>query len=95
MKPDKQQVFSINDNEQFNVAALHIFRHQAKKCTVYADFIAGLGIDSESVSTINQIPFLPIQFFKSHRILSTADDVQVTFTSSGTTFTAILLTIRY
>jgi hypothetical protein len=85
MKPDKQQVFSINDNEQFNVAALHIFRHQAKKCTVYADFIAGLGIDSESVSTINQIPFLPIQFFKSHRILSTADDVQVTFTSSGTT----------
>lgn len=39
----------------------------------------------QSVKTLGQIPFLPIQFFKSHEILSNSDGVQETFTSSGTT----------
>jgi hypothetical protein len=85
MKPDKQQVFSISNNDQFDTVALQAFKYQAKNCSVYADFIAGLRLDSASVNNISEIPFLPIQFFKSHSILSAADDVQVTFTSSGTT----------
>lgn len=85
MKPGKQQVFSITNDEQFNAAALQVFQHQAKNCTVYADFIEGLGINVASITDIKYIPFLPIQFFKTYQILSSADDVQVTFTSSGTT----------
>jgi hypothetical protein len=85
MKLSKQQVFSINNDEQFNTTALQIFQYQAKNCKVYADFISGLSIDIASISDVKDIPFLPIQFFKAHSVLSSVDDVQVTFTSSGTT----------
>jgi phenylacetate-coenzyme A ligase PaaK-like adenylate-forming protein len=85
MKPDKQQVFSISNDDQFNDIALQVFQYQAKNCKVYADFISGLGLDPDTVSTVQKIPFLPIQFFKAHTILSSTDNVQLTFTSSGTT----------
>jgi phenylacetate-coenzyme A ligase PaaK-like adenylate-forming protein len=85
MKPNKQQVFSINNDEQFNAIALQVFKYQAKNCRVYADFIKGLNIDTDGITNIQQIPFLPIQFFKAHQVISSVDDVQVTFTSSGTT----------
>ncbi|HEY0245194.1 MAG TPA: acyl transferase [Mucilaginibacter sp.] len=84
-KPDKQQVFSINNDEQFTLIALRIFQYQAQYCAVYRDFIAGLRIDRTSVQTLEQIPFLPIEFFKAHQVISSNDPVQVTFTSSGTT----------
>lgn len=84
-KPDKQQVFSINNEQQFNDVALQVFNYQALNNPVYRQFITGLGIDVNAVKTVDQIPFLPIEFFKSHTILSTADRVELTFTSSGTT----------
>ncbi|MDB5011427.1 MAG: acyl transferase [Mucilaginibacter sp.] len=67
------------------MVALQIFQHQAQHCTVYKEFIAGLKINPANVKTIEQIPFLPIEFFKTHSVVSTNDPVQVTFTSSGTT----------
>ncbi|MDB4921465.1 acyl transferase [Mucilaginibacter sp.] len=82
---DKQQVFSITNEQQFNDIALQIFRHQAESCKVYHDFISGLNIVPEKVEAIHQIPFLPIEFFKSHAVLSTNMPAEVTFTSSGTT----------
>jgi hypothetical protein len=82
---NKQQVFSIQNDDQFNQTALEIFRHQAKNCLVYHNFIAGLNIDPVSVQAIHQVPFLPIEFFKSHSVLSTTKPAEVTFTSSGTT----------
>ena len=81
----QQQVFAINNDQEFKAVALDIFRHQAQNCTVYRDFIKGLKIDPRTVRAIDQIPFLPIEFFKSHRVLSSNDPVEVTFTSSGTT----------
>ncbi|WP_214071697.1 acyl transferase [Mucilaginibacter sp. dw_454] len=85
MKPDKQQVFCINSDEAFAETALQIFRHQAESCKVYNNFISGLGVDPQTINTVKQIPFLPIEFFKGHHILSSKDEMQVTFTSSGTT----------
>jgi len=84
-KPEKQQVFSISNEQEFADMALQVFHYQAENCTVYTEFIGNLGIDPLSVKTITEIPFLPISFFKSHEVLSTADEVRVTFTSSGTT----------
>ncbi|AYL96847.1 acyl transferase [Mucilaginibacter celer] len=83
--PGKQQVFSISNQHQFNETALQVFRYQAVNNPVYRQFISGLGIDLDIVTSVEQIPFLPIEFFKSHTILSTTDPVEVTFTSSGTT----------
>jgi len=83
--PGKQDVFSISSEEQFNTVALQVFRHQAKHCVVYRDFLHGLKTEIDVVTNISQIPFLPIEFFKSHRVVSSASPEQVTFTSSGTT----------
>jgi hypothetical protein len=61
---DKLQVFSIKTTSDFNKIALEIFAHQAKNCIVYKEFIGGLNIDAQAVKTIEEIPFLPIEFFK-------------------------------
>ena len=82
---DKQQVFGITNERQFRETALQIFNHQAENSIIYKEFIKGLGIDPGAVNTIEEIPFLPIEFFKSHAILSTPTPVDVVFTSSGTT----------
>ena len=82
---NKQQVFSIKNEQQFNETALHIFRRQAENCIIYKEFIAGLNIDPFEINTVDKIPFLPIEFFKTHAILSSSDHVEVVFTSSGTT----------
>ncbi len=85
IKPSKQQVFSIQNDEQFTDIALQVFRFQAQNCTVYREFITNLKVDPEAVTNITQIPFLPISFFKSHEVLSDTGKAQATFTSSGTT----------
>jgi hypothetical protein len=85
ISPDKQQVFSISNEQQFAETALDIFRFQAQNCTVYREFITNLKVDVDAIDSIEKIPFLPISFFKSHDVLSSRDEIQVTFTSSGTT----------
>ena len=82
---DKAEIFSISNDRRFVKAALEVFQYQAKNCRVYRDFIDGLRIDPQNVSTVEQIPFLPVEVFKSHRVVSSEQAVEVTFTSSGTT----------
>jgi len=82
---NKQQIFAKNNEMQFNETALQVFKHQAKNCSVYRDFIEGLNIDPANVNAIDEIPFLPIEFFKSHKVISNNDPAEVVFTSSGTT----------
>jgi len=65
--------------------AIATFRYQAANNAVYREFIAYLGTDVEAVNTLSGIPFLPIQFFKSHKIVSGSQPVEQVFTSSGTT----------
>lgn len=81
----KQQVFGIENDGQFNKTALEVFRFQAEHCRVYNQFIKGLRLDPKSMASADQIPFLPISFFKSHAVVSSGIRPEVTFTSSGTT----------
>lgn len=82
---DYQQVFSIQSEQQFDDVALQVFNQQASNCAIYRDFINGLNIDPANVKSIQQIPFLPIEFFKSHKVVSSDKSADVIFTSSGTT----------
>lgn len=82
---NKQEVFSINNRQQFTEAALQIFNYQAQNCAVYREFITGLKINPQNVASVRQIPFLPIEFFKTHKIISPNKRVEIPFTSSGTT----------
>jgi len=78
-------IFSISDSNRFNELALRIFKFQAAHCSVYAEFISYLNIEPEHVTELDQIPFLPVEFFKSHQIVSGKDSPDLIFSSSGTT----------
>ena len=80
-----QDIFTISNQKQFEKIALKIFRFQYENNVVYREFCELLNIEKGSIKSIQQIPFLPIQFFKSHTIVSNSDFIQETFTSSGTT----------
>ena len=85
LKSLKSNIFKINNDKNFESLALEIFQYQAKNNVAYSKFINYLGMSIDDVSKINDIPFLPIQFFKSHKIISGNNIVQETFLSSGTT----------
>lgn len=78
-------IFSISNNKQFEKIALKVFRFQYDNNSVYREFCQFLNVEKQQVKSIEQIPFLPIQFFKSHEVLSSQEEIQETFTSSGTT----------
>ena len=82
---NKLSFLNIQNSKDFLESSLDTFRFQAKNNIVYREFIHHLGIDIETVSSIKDIPFLPISFFKTHSILSDTNKVQQTFFSSGTT----------
>lgn len=64
-----------------------MFRFQYENNLVYREFCDLLKTDPQKVKSLHQIPFLPIQFFKSHNVVSNNNPIQTTFTSSGTTGT--------
>ena len=61
------------------------FGFNMKIIHVYKQYTNALQIDPDAVQTIDQIPFLPIRFFKSHRIQTTIFEPATVFESSGTT----------
>lgn len=78
-------IFTISNQKQFEKIALKVFRFQYENNLVYREFCDLLKTNPQKVKSLHQIPFLPIQFFKSHKVVSNTDPVQTTFTSSGTT----------
>lgn len=82
---DTHRIFNIQNEEEFNALALDIFRFQYKNNRVYSTFCNHLHKVPDNVSSIQEIPFLPISFFKTHSIVSTKKEPKTIFTSSGTT----------
>nr|WP_166426939.1 acyl transferase [Flavobacterium psychrotolerans] len=78
-------IFTISSQKQFEKIALKVFRFQYDNNRVYHEFCNLLKVDKQEVKSLRQIPFLPIQFFKSHAVISNKNPTQETFTSSGTT----------
>lgn len=80
----REKIFS-NDNFNFEEIALQLFDFQYTHNLVYKQFVDYLKINTAEVQTVQQIPFLPIEFFKTHRILTENAEPQKIFESSGTT----------
>jgi len=78
-------IFTIASKKEFEKIALKVFRFQFDNNLVYHKFCTLLNKNKENVKSLIEIPFLPIQFFKSHKVLSSSETIQATFTSSGTT----------
>ena len=85
MQQMQDKIFSIRSNEEFREVALELFRWQAERCAPYKQYIGLLGIDPQSIDSIEQIPFLPIELFKSHDIYCGETAPEKVFTSSSTT----------
>ena len=80
-------IFSIKSNNQFNEIALKIFNYQAENNPIYKKYLFHLGTKRSEINNLNQIPFLPIEFFKTHNIITGTKESEKTFFSSGTTGT--------
>lgn len=82
---DQNKIFSIKTEAEFNALALQIFGFQFENNPVYRSFCDLLYKNPSDIKTIEEIPFIPIQFFKSHHVISSSKNIKKTFTSSGTT----------
>jgi acyl-protein synthetase LuxE len=74
------------ERESFENIALELFRRQYTNNTVYREYCNALRVNVHAVSRLSQIPFLPVSFFKTHKVV-TGDikDPALVFESSGTT----------
>lgn len=80
-------VFDIQSYTDFEESAIQTFAFQYKNNNVYKTFCNHLNKSPENVLKVQDIPFLPISFFKTHQILSSQNSIEKIFTSSGTTGT--------
>lgn len=80
----KSLVFGAN-NENFADSALQVFHFQYDNNPVYKNYVDAFHIDTGKVNYLNDIPFLPIRFFKTHTVRTSEFEPERIFESSGTT----------
>ena len=80
-----QHIFNITTEGEFNDLSLGIFNYQAEYNPVYKDFIDKLGVRPSAIRSVRDIPFLPVEFFRNHRIITGDHEPVTIFESSGTT----------
>ena len=85
--PHFKEDLTVFDNSRFLKRAIELFRYQATENPLYKAFLKQLSVDPLSVSTLQNIPFLPISFFKSHQVKTGEFIPERCFESSGTTTT--------
>lgn len=78
------RIFNIKTPEDFQSTALAIFRFQYENNPVYQEFCNHLNRTPKQVASVEDIPFLPIEFFKSKTVVTGTKKITKTFTSSGT-----------
>jgi hypothetical protein len=81
----EEKVFAITNEKELSIIALQVFQFQYHHNDLYHSYCKALGKSPEAVGQITDIPFLPISFFKTHRIETTAFEAELVFKSSGTT----------
>lgn len=74
----------FNQTVSFEDRALKLFKFQAENCKVYKRYLDLLKVNIEQVNSIEDIPFLPVELFKTNRIISEGMSTQIIFSSSGT-----------
>lgn len=78
-------IFNLNDSASFSDTALRIFRFQAENNPVYSQFISSLRRKVTGIKNINDIPFIPVEFFKSQTVAIQNLSFDTVFESSRTT----------
>ena len=82
----ENKIFSVNE-VSFTSVALDVFNFQYQYNFVYRQYCDSLKINPDNIKNIELIPYLPIQFFKTHKVVTTIFEPTAIFESSGTTQT--------
>jgi len=80
-----KKIFHITNEAKFNDYALKLFQYQYKNNNIYNEYVTLINSKIDTIKHYSQIPFLPIEFFRSKRVVSTQKTAQYFFLSSGTT----------
>lgn len=78
------QIFEKHTKADFEMLAMEVFRYQFENNETYRKYCLQLGKSPANVSQITSIPFLPVEFFKTHKIVSFTGETEEIFLSSGT-----------
>ena len=81
----KERIFLPLTASEFDEIALSLFAEQYQQVMSYKTYCDLLGKNPQNVTKVEQIPFLPIELFKGHKILHQGVTAQAKFFSSGTT----------
>lgn len=81
----QNRIFSLENEQDFEKVVLEVFQFQAKNVPVYREYLKLLNRETSSIQSIFEIPFLPISFFKTHKVLAEGYNPELFFQSSGTT----------
>lgn len=79
-----EEILSVGCEEDFARAALELFAFQARECAPYREYLSLMGLDPSRVERVEQIPFLPIALFRSHKVYCGPHEPEIVFTSSST-----------
>ena len=82
---DPYGIFSIHDESRFLDRAKAFFAHQKENNPVFKEFLMVLGRNQTPVHHYTDIPALPVEFFKSRKVVRGSPDNKLFFESSGTT----------
>lgn len=80
-----EKILTIRHQKEFEQTVLELFRYQARHNRIYHDYIEYLGVRPDGIKKIHHIPFMPVEFFKSHLISTGEGSVEREFVSSVTT----------
>ena len=86
MDHNGNNIFNVNESN-FRDLALQLFRFQYQHNSIYKTYVDMLKFNAKEINELHDIPFLPIQFFKTHRVQTTDYEPVHEFQSSGTTQT--------
>jgi len=86
MGNDWNRIFNVNESN-FDDLVLEIFQFQYQHNSIYRTYIDTLRFNPKTINKLSDIPFLPIRFFKTHRVTTTDFEPVYQFESSGTTQT--------
>lgn len=81
----KEDAFKIQNVAQFETHALELFHFQLEEIEVYRHYCTYIDADHGSVTCVDKIPYLPIEFFKTHEVYLMNTEPDRIFLSSGTT----------
>jgi phenylacetate-coenzyme A ligase PaaK-like adenylate-forming protein len=83
--PLQKEIFNISNQEDFLKVALKVFHYQYNNNFVYNSYVKNLRKDPAEIKSISEIPFLPVELFRNHKVVTGDLPVEMIFESSGTT----------